>query len=97
MIAIRVRGIGPHTDTRLTLHPEGVTTLRGGSGAGKSTILHAVACALWGTDATGAAFDRALLSDDRGSVAYGSYGRTIPQTLFPTDRKASVGKSVVDF
>ena len=79
MTAIRVRGIGPHTDTRLTLNPEGVTTLRGGSGAGKSTILHAVACALWGTDATGAAFDRALLSDDRGSVAYGSYGRTIPQ------------------
>ena len=99
---VRIRGIGPHEDTRFALNAEGVTTIRGASGAGKSTVMHATACALWGTDAEGAAFDRALLRESKGSVAFGAFGRTVPtrgehQRFIATDNGAEPGGTESQF
>ena len=76
-LPVRVRGIGPHEDVRLSLSTAGVTTIRGGSGSGKSTLMHAIALCLWGTDSTGAAFDRGMLNAPKASVAFGDYGRSL--------------------
>ena len=75
--AVRIRGLGPHADVRLSLSTTGTTTILGASGSGKSTIMHAIALCLWGTDATGATFDRGLLSAPKASVAFGDYGRSL--------------------
>jgi hypothetical protein len=51
--SITVRGLGPLADTTVALRPVEVTTIRGRSDAGKTTLLNAVCWALWGVRADG--------------------------------------------
>lgn len=60
---IRIRGLGPHEDTALTLDTMGATEITGRSEAGKSTIIDAVAFALWGCDRTGKPIDLRAMRD----------------------------------
>ncbi|MCK5550755.1 MAG: AAA family ATPase [Hyphomicrobiaceae bacterium] len=63
---IEVAGLGPHTDTRISLEPMSANTITGPSEAGKSTLIDAVCFALWGTDRTGRPIDiRAMQAEAR--------------------------------
>ena len=71
---LRIQNIGPHADRSITLNLGTVTTISGPSRAGKSTILHAIAFALWGQDATGAKLDAAM-SDATPAASFDGCGR----------------------
>ena len=60
---IRIRGLGPHTDTEIALDPDGVTELHGPSEAGKSTITEALTFVLWGLGRDGKRFDVRAIRD----------------------------------
>ncbi len=71
---LRIQGIGPHEDRTVTLDPTAVTTISGPSTCGKSTLMHAIAFALWGQDATGAKFDAGMISGP-GAASFDGAGR----------------------
>jgi hypothetical protein len=74
MTKLRIQGIGPHLDRSIEFDPTAVTTVSGPSRAGKSTLLHAIAFALWGQDATGAKFDAGMVSG-AGAASFDGAGR----------------------
>ncbi len=71
---LRIQNIGPHADRSITMNLGTVTTISGPSRAGKTTILHAIAFALWGQDATGAKLDAAM-SDATPAASFDGCGR----------------------
>lgn len=71
---LRIQGIGPHTDRSIEFDPTAVTTISGPSTIGKSTLMHAIAFALWSQDATGAKFDAGMISGT-GAASFDGAGR----------------------
>lgn len=65
MIArISIKGLGPHDHTDIELSaPMGTNTIVGRSEAGKSTLIDAVAFALWGMDRRGGRLDLGAMRD----------------------------------
>jgi hypothetical protein len=71
---LRIQGIGPHLDRSIEFDPTATTTVSGPSTSGKSTLMHAIAFALWGQDATGAKFDAGMVSG-AGAASFDGAGR----------------------
>lgn len=92
--SIRIKGIGPHTDTTLALDPEDASLIEGHSQSGKSLVVDAICFALWGTDRSGKPFpveaiaEGAKVADVELTTASGSVvhrrmdrGRNIQRSL----------------
>lgn len=66
---IKVSGLGPHTDTDLTLFPTGRTEIRGHSQHGKSVLIDALLFVLYGVVRGSEPFDVEAMSADKLSIS----------------------------
>jgi hypothetical protein len=81
---IEVAGLGPHSDTRISLEPMSANTITGPSEAGKSTLIDAVCFALWGTDRTGRPLDIRAMQAEAAEIRVSlelANGATVVRTL----------------
>lgn len=69
MIAsIRVRGLGPHVDSTITLDPTGMTVVEGPSASGKTSLVDALCFCLWGLDRNGQALPVDVINGEAAIV-----------------------------
>ena len=93
---LRIQGIGPHTDRSIEFDPTAVTTISGPSTSGKSTLMHAIAFALWSQDATGAKFDQGMISG-AGAASFDGAGRRGTSRAIVVDGVATPGGTEEQF
>ena len=93
---LRIQGIGPHTDHSIEFDPTAVTTISGPSTIGKSTLMHAIAFALWSQDATGAKFDAGMISGT-GAASFDGAGRRGTSRAIVVDGVATPGGTEEQF
>lgn len=93
---LRIQGIGPHLDRSIEFDPTAITTISGPSTIGKSTLMHAIAFALWSQDATGAKFDQGMISGT-GAASFDGAGRRGTSRAIVVDGTATPGGTEEQF